>query len=255
MTGYDQAEGYNDPKEHEQTLNVWLADALKKRGLDAKPEVTHGSRRIDVEVRIGPATIAVEAEHGQSNAKKAEAVRDADARLKQKLVQCAVAVCYPDYTTPESMPKAQLIWAVRDETEGVATWTSGGLEQLSSVIRLAPMQLGDPDAVAAALSNSLDEAVRRLSEAQKRELARSLDLPPSRPGKGRQAASGRWNQAAKRSLLVIATAVMFHSGWTAIYGICARSSTTGRTRPTLQGRLAPSYGPTVPQRGRPGASL
>ena len=193
---------------------------------------------------------------GRATPKKAEAIRDADARLKQKLVQCAVAVCYPDYTTPESLPKAQLIWTVRDETQEEATWTSGSLEQLSSVIRLAPMQLGDPDAVAAALSNSLDEAVRRLSEAQKRELARSLDLPPSRPGKGRQAASGNWNQAAKRSLLVIATAVMFHSRLDS-HLRDLRPEFDNRQNPPepFLGDWPPGYGPTVPQRGRPGASL
>ena len=54
-------------REHEQTLNVRLSDELRARGLGAKPEVSHpGNRRIDVEVRIGPARIAVEAEHGQS---------------------------------------------------------------------------------------------------------------------------------------------------------------------------------------------
>ena len=67
------------------------------------------------------------------------------------------------------------------------------------------MQLGNPDHVAASLSASLDAAVSRLSETQKRLLAQRLDLPPS---KGRGA---RWDKAAKRSLLVVATAVMFHA--------------------------------------------
>ncbi len=67
------------------------------------------------------------------------------------------------------------------------------------------MQLGNPDHVAASLSASLDAGVARLSEAQKRLLAQRLDLPPA---KGRGA---RWDKAAKRSLLVVATAVMFHA--------------------------------------------
>ena len=62
-------------KEHEQTLNVRLSDELKARRLNAKPEVSHpGNLRIDVEVRIGPARIAVEAKHGQSSAKRQEAI-------------------------------------------------------------------------------------------------------------------------------------------------------------------------------------
>ena len=170
-------------REHEQTLNVRLADELKERGLDAKPEVIHpGNRRVDVEVKIGPARIAVEAEHGQSRAKRQEAIRDADARLPsfQNLADVAIAVCYPDATVRESLDAAVLTWTIRDGSGGDAAWTSGNLDHLTSVIRLAPAQLGDPDFAAAALSGSLDAAVRRLDEAQKRSLAQALDLPERR---------------------------------------------------------------------------
>ena len=196
-------------REHEHTLNVWLAEKLRLLGLIAQAEVIQpGNRRIDVEVRIGPAVIAVEAEHGQSSAKQAEAVRDADARIAQKLAHCAVAVCYPDHTTPESLAGAELMWTVRDGGEQQAKWSPGGLDSLASVIRLAPAQLGNPDYAAAALSVSLDGAIRRLTQWQKQQLARALDLPPS-SGNGKSVL--RWDKAAKRSLLVVATAVMFHS--------------------------------------------
>ncbi len=193
-------------REHEQTLNVRLSDHLKSYGLNAKPEVTHvGNRRIDVEVRIGPAVIAVEAEHGQNRAKQAEAIRDADRRLEQELAQCAIAVCYPNDTTQESLPSAQLMWTVRDGSKSAPVWTTEDIERLVSVIRLTPAQLGDPDTAAAVLSVSLDGAVRRLGESQKRELARALDLP-------RKAnVRNPWDAPAKRALLVVATAVMFHS--------------------------------------------
>ena len=195
-------------REHEQTLNVWLAGLLRARGVNARQEVTHpGLGRIDVEVRIGPAILAVEAEHGQSTAKQAEAVRDADRRLEQKLVDAAIAVCYPDDTDEHSLPSAQFLWTVRDQAGTPPHWTAGNLEQLVSVIRLTPAQLGNPDYAAAALSSSLDEAVRRLSDTQRRLLAQTLDLPPAKAGRN----GTRWNQAAKRALLVIATAVMFHS--------------------------------------------
>ena len=194
-------------REHEQTLNVWLAAHLRKLGLNARPESKQkGNRRLDVEVRIGPLVVAVEAEHGQSRAKQAEAIRDADARLQQKLAQCALAVCYPDNTTEESLPTAQLLWTVRDPaapTPAQAEWSAGNLDQLVSVIRLTPAQLGDPDSVAAAL----DGAVARLSQAQKRELARTLDLPE----KAKVARGNALDTAAKRALLVIVTAVMFHA--------------------------------------------
>lgn len=193
-------------REHEQTLNVRLSDELRERGLDAKPEVTHpGNRRIDVEVRVGPARIAVEAEHGQGSAKRREAIGDADNRLpiNQDLADVAVAVCYPDDTTRESLPGAELLWTIRDGSGGEATWTSGNLDQLTSVIRLAPAQLGNPDFAAAALSNSLDAAVRRLDNEEKRILAQALDLPKAKTGRE------PWNTPAKCALLVAATAVMF----------------------------------------------
>ena len=196
-------------KEWESVLNIRLADELRRYGLAAKPEVIHpGNRRIDVEVRIGPAVIAVEAEHGQSRAKQVEAIGDADARLEQGLAQCAVAVCYPDDTTEESLPSAQLMWTVRDG-KIAADWALGDIERLVSVIRLTPAQLGDPDTTAAVLSSSLDGAVRRLSEAQKRELARALDLPQQT--KDGKPVRNPWDAPAKRAFLVVATAVMFHS--------------------------------------------
>ena len=108
-------------REHEHTLNVWLAEALKKRGLNAVAERPNQRRRIDVKVTLqrarggGEVVVAVEAEQGQNPAKMAEAIRDAEARLpaQQNLARCAVALCYPDLTTPESLPSATLMWGPR----------------------------------------------------------------------------------------------------------------------------------------------
>ena len=199
------------PREHEQTLNVRLSDELRARGLNAKPEVMHGNRRVDVEVHIGPARIAVEPEYGQSPAKQREAVGDADRRLprNQNLADVAVAVCYPDGTTGESLSRVELIWAIRDGGEGAAAWNRGNLDELASVIRLAPAQLGNPDFAAAALSASLDAAVRDLSKQQKQALAQALDLPSQTRNK--KPVRNPWDAPAKRALLVVATAVMFHS--------------------------------------------
>ena len=190
-------------REHEHTLNVHLARELRALGLDAKPEVAHSGRRIDVEVNIGIVRVAVEAEHGQNAAKQREAVKDADARIAQRLARCAVAVCYPDNTREDAIPTAEYLFRVRDQSGG-GSWQRGGIDNLASVIRLAPAQIGDPDAAAAALSAQLDEAVRRLDDAQKQRLASALDLPPSKR-------SPRWDRAAKRAMLLVATAVMFHS--------------------------------------------
>ena len=201
-------------REHESTLNGWLAEFLSQRGLNARQEhMQPGGRRIDVLIRMGSVRIALEAEQGQSNAKKNEAVRDADARLDQKLADCAIAICYPDgITRKEQMRSCRVLWAIRSPDrlrQGAAPlWNEADASELPRIIRLAPMQLGNPDHTAAALSDSLDVAVSYLNETQKRRLARRMNLPPSKPGKTDAA---RWNRAAKRALLVVATAVMFHS--------------------------------------------
>ena len=196
-------------REHEHTLNVWLAAALREYGLAARAEqIQPGNRRIDVEVRIGPVVVALEAEHGQSPNKQASAIRDADARLQQGLAQCALAVCYPDNTTEESLPTARLLWSVREPSLAApSTWHDGNVEKLATVLRLLPAQLGDPDVLAAVLSDSLDGAVDRLSESQKRALALTLDLPLAR----REPRASPLDTAAKRALLVIVSAVMFHA--------------------------------------------
>ena len=169
--------------EHEHTLNVWLAELLRRRGLDARQERKQANRkRIDVEIHVGNVKIALEAEQGQSSTKKKDAIGDADGRLRQGNADCAIAVCYPDGITARSqLEQSRLLWTIRSPNHRAPVnevrWADADLDELVSVIRLAPMQLGNPDHAAAALSASLDAAVERLSENQKREIARALDLP------------------------------------------------------------------------------
>ena len=200
-------------REHEQTLNVYMARLLSSGGLAAKPEVARsipggGRARIDIEVRVGPASIAVEAEHGQSTDKLRSAMADADRRIDQGLADCALAVCYPESSDELNLPGAEFLWSVRGESGSEPQWRSGDLERLLSVVRLMPAQLGNPDFAAAALSASLDAAVERLSARQKQRLAEGMNLPP---GRQRGAKRPDWDKPAKRALLVVATAVMFHA--------------------------------------------
>ncbi len=211
--------------EHEHTLNVWLAELLRDRGLNARQERKQANRkRIDVEIHVGNVKIALEAEQGQSSTKKRDAIADADGRWRQGNADCAIAVCYPDgITARHQLEDSRLLWTIRAPNlrapVNESRWADADLDELVSVIRLAPMQLGNPDHAAAALSVSLDAAVERLSENQKRAIARALDLPPGRltrlpsstPTPLIEHRRSRWNQAAKRAMLVIATAVMFHS--------------------------------------------
>ena len=204
--------------EHEHTLNVWLADLLRKNhGIDARQEQRQaGGGWVDVEVHIGPVKIALEAEQGQSAAKKREAIGDADRKLKRRNADCAIAVCYPDgIASQEEIANSRMLWTIRNPNNLVpatsARWSDADLSEMASIIKLAPMQLGNPDLAAVALSASLDRAVGRLSEVQKREIARSLDLPQGKSTRLAGQSSSRWNQAAKRAMLVVTTAMMFHS--------------------------------------------
>ena len=205
-------------RNYESTLNTWLADELCQRGLDARPERAQaGGRRLDVEIQLGYIKVALEAEQGHAASKKRSAIKDADGRLDDELADCAVAVCYPDNLfSADDLARCEVLYALRthkDRPPAAKTkWQQGDLDQLVRVIKKIPDQLGDPDSIANALSFSLDRAVDRLSEAQKQELALSLDLPAGKPLKiVSDSPSSRYNQAAKRAMLVIATAVMFHT--------------------------------------------
>ncbi len=204
---------------YESTLNTWLAAALRERGLDARAESGQGGgKRLDVEVSLDGLKIALEAEQAFSAAKKASAIKDADSRLRDELADCAVAICYPaGLSSAAELAACELLHTLRSHKERPpahkTSWKRDNIPQLVSVIRKIPDQLGDPDEIANRLSFSLDRAVARLSESQKQDLAACLDLPAGKPTKIEPgyALSSRFNQAAKRAMLVLATAVMFHS--------------------------------------------
>ena len=203
---------------YESALNTWLAAALRERKLDANEESAQGGgKRLDVEIQLNQITIALEAEQGQAPNKRRSAIKDADGRLDDELADCAVAICYPDNLfSADDLAECEVIYALRTHktrpSAAKTEWQQGDLDQLARVIQKIPDQLGDPDNIANALSFSLDRAVARLSESQKQDLAECLDLPAGKPLKiASDAPSSRYNQAAKRAMLVIATAAMFHT--------------------------------------------
>ncbi len=198
---------------YEGTLNHWLAEALSGKGLEATPESKQGGgKRLDVEVNLDGIRIALEAEQGFGKNKQKQAIKEADGRLRDDLADCAVAICYPDgLRSADELARCEVIHTLRTPKERPPTtktnWTQSTLDQLASVIRRIPQQLGEPDEVASFLSGQLDRSVRRLSEGQKRDLANAVDL---RIEFGKDL-NKRLDQAAKRAMLVIATAVMFHA--------------------------------------------
>ena len=210
----------------ETAYNAVLAPLLRDEGLDASAEASlrgGGGGFADVLIQMGAShRIIVEAKKGQSNAQKAQALRQCEERLDNGHCQAAIAVCYPDYAQPHLLYSAELAYAIIDADNRNPNWQIGKPEQLAAAIWRAPAQLGNADMVAAILADEIHKAIALLNANQKRALARALDLPeaqePRRAGLSvarYRAALEKWerkkyNNAAVRGMLVIASAVMFH---------------------------------------------
>ena len=204
--------------DQEELLNGRLAELLVGQGLEARAERREGGRRMDVVMDVGGARVVLEAEAGFSAAKRREAIGDADRRLQQGLTTVVFAVCYPDGSTTDSLAQAKPIWTVRTRSElggrvggraGGARWSEpGGVPELAEAIRQAGGAVGDADGAAQILSEALDAAVQRLSTPARRALAQEMDLPRTKVKAGSR--EDGYFTAAKRAMLVVATAMLFH---------------------------------------------
>ena len=162
---------------------------------------------MDVVADVDGLRVVLEAETGHN--RRQQAMKDADARLSQGLTNIVFAVCYPENATTDNLANGTLLWTVRT-TPGSpqAQWSSGNLVQLAQAVRQAPQSLSGADTAAQMLSDGLDAAVQKLSGPTRRSLAKALDLPAT---KSNGAAQGDgYFVAAKRGMLVVATAMLFH---------------------------------------------
>ena len=183
-----------------------MAMLLRERGIQADFEQRGGRKRMDVVADVGGLRVVLEAETGFH--RKAQAIKDADARLRQELATVVFAVCYPDGVTEHNLAEATLTWTVRVKAgEPAGQWSEGGLAQLAQAVLQAPNSLS-ADVAARRLSDGLDQAVQRLKTPVRRALAQALDLPATKPRSGEQ--SDGYFVAAKRGMLVVATAMLFH---------------------------------------------
>ncbi len=193
----------------ENLLNGELADLLTDAGVPAQAEVKQGNRRLDVLADVDGLHVVLEAETGFD--KQAQAIKDADARFKQGLTTLAFAVCYPSGATVGSLADAELLWLLRTaETVGKpapsSDWSGGSVQQLAEAVRQAPNSVADADKAAQMLSDGLDTAVQGLGTPVRIALAKRLDLP-----RGKKTASDDgYFTAAKRGMLVVAMAMLFH---------------------------------------------
>ena len=191
----------------EDFLNRALAKLLTGLSIPTDYEQKVGLRRLDMVAEVDGLRVVLEAEKGFH--RKAQAIKDADARLKQRLATAVFAVCYPDGATEQNLADATLTWTLRlkpDEPSG--DWSTGGVPQLAQAVWQAPGSLSGADAAAQMLNEGLDVVVQGMSSQARRHLAQALDLPPTKPGGGERAE--RYFVAAKRGMLVVATAILFH---------------------------------------------
>ena len=184
-----------------------MAHLLTERGVPADFEQRAGRRRMDVVADVEGLRVVLEAETGFD--RKAQAIKDADARLRQRLATVVFAVCYPDGVTEDNLAEATLTWTVRVRAgEPSGDWSTGDVTQLAQAVQQAPRSLSGADVAAQLLSDGLDAVVQRLSTPVRQALAQALDLPATKPSGGEQ--SDGYFVAAKRGMLVVATAMLFH---------------------------------------------
>ena len=187
----------------EELLNNELAKLLTDRDVPSKAERRERRKRMDVVADVDGLRVVIEAETGFR--RKSQAIKDADARLKQGLTTIVFALCYPDGLAQEDVADALLTWTVRVKSGAPAeSWSTGSVGELAQAVRQAPNSLSGADKAAQRLSDGLDAAVQRLSTPARRRLAAALDLPRSkRSAKDR---GDGYFTAAKRGMLVVATA-------------------------------------------------
>ena len=191
----------------EDFQNRALAHLLTSLGVPADFEQRAGRRRIDVVAEVEGLRVVLEAETGYH--RKAQAIKDADARLRQRLASVVFAVCYPDGVAEENLADATLTWTVRVRAgESAGEWSTGSVSQLAQAVQQAPRSLSGADVSAQMLSDGLDAVVQGLRTPIRQALAQALDLPATRQGSGDQ--GDGYFVAAKRGMLVVATAMLFH---------------------------------------------
>lgn len=203
-------------QEHEHNVNVDLGDLLTAAGLDAAAEPLGDTKRTDVRVVVDGAVLLLEAEEGTTTRgavlDAVDKAHEVDAgNLDADVV---LAVTYPPGVTRATLAKEQIRWQV--------AWVDGNLigshgqertgtvDDLAEDLRHVRAFATEPDTQAKVLDAALSHAVRRLSPWVKQTLAQSVDLPTSVTPRGSTNPVDKTDDAAKRALLVLCAAAMFH---------------------------------------------
>lgn len=187
---------------------------LRDKGITCRAESpVGGGKHHDIHVLLPLGSIVAVIEAKKTATKKAgdvstaqnAAIIAATGRIADKTASIALALCYPPDVNESILSDAMFSWSVIKHPfpDGVSEWAPGGLDELANVVLQLNSELGDPDALAEQLSAALKTSVAALGHETKRKMAKSLDLPANN--------HGSFDPAATRALLVVATAIMFHS--------------------------------------------
>ena len=223
-------------RDDEEVLNRKLAELLGDCIGNVEGEKDAGmGKRIDVLARVdGPGSntvrIALELEkYGTS--KKAEAVKDAASRLSSAspLAELAIAAIYPKsvYTKDDLDMDTKLTYLLitSEDIEEYTTdrqhdsrahaaeskWSRISVRDLCQYLPNLHSEIGDPAKIARRLEKRLRHCVKGLGLQDQRRLARSLEFNYGGDGKSENVKKANARNGAKRALLVVAGAALFHT--------------------------------------------
>ena len=124
-------------KKQEDFLNRALALLLREHGIAADYEQRAGRKRMDIVANVDGLRIVLEAERGFS--RRVQAIKDADARLRQGLTVAVFALCYPSDVTEENLSDATLTWTLRLKAgEPSEQWATGDAAMLARACATGP---------------------------------------------------------------------------------------------------------------------
>ena len=202
-----------------------LRGLFRQRGLDADSEAGSGRGRAGLLVGHDQGRIAIECRLDGPDAKR-QAVRDAAGRLAATgRIDAAFAVVCPPGCSEESLRGGTDLWvslvdgyaagsALGRRAPGAggpedpagaiarARWTRCTVAELADRMRNVHRDVGDPDTIACRLRDAVDAAAGMLSEDERWELCENFGIEPR---------DGECGPAARRIMLAVASASMFHA--------------------------------------------
>lgn len=195
----------------ENVLNAYLADILKRSGIDAlAEEVQPDGCKIDIRCVVGEHVVAIEAKQGLSPPQMRNAIHDANDRMVRRVCDVAVALVYPDgYATLDDLQTGEVKAVViprsfalgRKEltrAANTAKWRTFKPRDLAAYIRQSPNELGSPEALASDADVAVKSAAAQFTEEEAMSIINKMG----------SAARGTNLVGLMTDLL---TAVMFHT--------------------------------------------